>query len=100
MVVIAIIGILSAVALPAMTNAQERAKSSAAKQSAVQAGKRCSFELIGEGTAADGNSSTATGDVTHTGTTCANDAAFAYAGGGDTWTVTLVSGIPLAPAKS
>ena len=37
MVVVAIIGVLSSVALPALTKAQDRAKSSAAKQEAVGA---------------------------------------------------------------
>ena len=39
MVVIVIVGILSAVALPSLTAAQDRAKDSVAKQEAVAAGK-------------------------------------------------------------
>ena len=47
MVVVAIIGVLSSVALPALTKAQDRAKSSAAKQEAVNAAKTCTIALIG-----------------------------------------------------
>ena len=39
MVVVAIVGVLSAVALPALTSAQDRAKASAAKQESVNAAK-------------------------------------------------------------
>ena len=47
MVVVAIIGVLSSVALPALTSAQDRAKSSAAKQESVNAAKTCTIALIG-----------------------------------------------------
>ena len=47
MVVVAIIGVLSAVGLPALTSAQDRAKSSAAKQEAVNTAKTCTIALIG-----------------------------------------------------
>ena len=46
MVVVAIIGVLSSVALPALTNAQARAKSSAAKQESVNTAKTCTIALI------------------------------------------------------
>ena len=67
MVVIVIVGILSAVALPALNGAQDRAHSSSAKQQSVQNAKVCSIEILG---------------------------------GGDTWTTTLVEGIPGTPVKS
>ena len=46
MVVIVIVGILSAVALPQLTAAQDRAKDSVAKAEVVNAGKACSVELL------------------------------------------------------
>ena len=104
MVVVAIIGVLSSVALPALTNAQDRAKSSAAKQTAVSSAKTCTIALIGgdatEIAAADVTAA-ATGDVTTTGATCAVSEPFAFTGGGDTWTVTLdANGVGGTPAKS
>jgi len=99
MVVVAIVGVLSAVALPQLTKAQDRAKSSAAQSTAVNAGKTCSIALIGgDSTEGDVDAVTA-GDVTNAGITCANDAAFVFVGGGDTWTVTMDDGIPGSPSK-
>ena len=103
MVVIAIIGILSAVALPALTSAQDRAKSSAAKQESVNAAKTCTIALIGgDATEIDDAdvSAVASGDVTTAGAACADDAAFAFTGGGDTWTTTLSGGLAGTPVKS
>lgn len=103
MVVIVIVGILSAVALPALNGAQDRAYSSSAKQQAVQYAKACSIEILGGGDATAANITAdldADGKVTNSSATCADDAAYAFVGGGDTWTVTLVEGIPGAPAKS
>ena len=101
MVVIVIVGILSAVALPGLLGAQDRAYSSSAKQQAVQSAKACSIEILGGGTAADADvSAVTTGDITNSSTTCADDAAYAFSGGGDTWTVTLAGGVPGAPVKS
>ena len=103
MVVVAIIGVLSSVALPALTSAQDRAKSSAAKQEAVNAAKTCTIALIGgdatEIDAAD-VAEVLTGDVTNSATACANDAAYAFTGGGDTYTVTLAGGLAGNPVKS
>ena len=50
MVVIVIVGILSAIALPALTNAQDRAKDAVARAEVVNAGKECSIELLTGGT--------------------------------------------------
>ena len=47
MVVIAIVGILSAVALPQLNAAQDRAKDSVARQEAISAAKECSIYLLG-----------------------------------------------------
>ena len=100
MVVVAIIGVLSSVALPALTQAQNRGKASAAKQESVNAAKTCTIALIG-GVAAEITAANvaalATGDVTTTGENCADDAAFAFTGGGETWTTTLVDGVAGSP---
>jgi len=48
MVVVAIVGVLSAVALPQMTKAQDRAKDAVAKSEVVSAGKDCSVILLTE----------------------------------------------------
>ena len=103
MVVVAIIGVLSAVALPALTQAQDRAKSSAAKQEAVNSAKSCTIALIGGDATEIGEADIAavpTGDVTTAGAACADDMAIAYEGGGVTWTVTLEDGIAGVPVES
>ena len=98
---VVIVGILSAVALPALNGAQDRAHSSSAKQQSVQNAKVCSIEILGGGTTADADVTAITsGDVTNTATTCGASAAYAFTGGGDTWTTTLVEGIPGVPVKS
>ena len=104
MVVIVIVGILSAVALPALNGATERAHSSTAKQQAVQHAKACSIEYLGGGTISNADVSVVAAaagvDVTNSATTCGATAAYVFSGGGDTWTVTLAGGIPGAPVKS
>ena len=101
MVVVAIVGILSAVALPGLLGAQDRAHASSAKQQAVQAAKACSIEMLADGTSSDADvAAVTTGDVTNIATTCGDSAAYAYTGGGDTWTVTLADGVPGTPVKS
>ena len=102
MVVVAIVGVLSAVALPQLTKAQDRAKASAAKQESVNAAKTCTIALIGgnttEITAADVALVT-TGDITNAAETCDATAAYAFTGGGITWTTTLVDGIAGTPTS-
>jgi len=49
MVVVAIVGILSAVGLPALTNAQDRAKDQTAVATLTNAAKECSLSLISLG---------------------------------------------------
>ena len=104
MVVVAIVGVLSAVALPQLTKAQDRAKASSAKQEAVNAAKTCTIALIGGDAteiAAANVAARATGDVTTAGATCAVSEDFAFTGGGDTWTVSLdASGVGGTPVKS
>ena len=104
MVVIVVVGILSAVALPALNGAQERAYASNAKQLSVQHAKACSFEVIGDGTVANADVAEVAAapgvNISNRATTCAADAAYAFTGGGTTWTTTLNAGIPGVPEKS
>ena len=104
MVVVAIIGVLSSVALPALTNAQSRAKASAAKQEAVAAAKTCTIALIGGDATEIGLADVdpvTSGNVTTAGATCAISEPFAFTGGGETWTVTLdANGVGGTPVKS
>ena len=53
MVVVAIVGILSAVGLPQLTKAQDRAKDAAATATLTNAAKECSLSLITVGDATD-----------------------------------------------
>ena len=59
-------GILSAVALPQLTSAQDRAKDAVARAEVVNAGKECSIELLtGDGSGFDAaNYPTVTGVCT------------------------------------
>ena len=52
MVVVAIVGVLSAVGLPALTKAQDKAKDSAAIAKVSNGGKECASSLV---TAGDGS---------------------------------------------
>ena len=101
MVVVAIVGVLSGVALPQLLKAQDTAKDSKALQIAVNAAKTCSIELIA-GTATNANLAADTDNsdgVTNAAITCANNAAFAVVGPINTHTVTLVSGVPGTPSS-
>lgn len=51
MVVVAIVGVLSAVGLPELTKAQDRAKNATAVATLTNAAKECSLSLISLGTA-------------------------------------------------
>jgi type IV pilus assembly protein PilA len=46
MVVVAIVGVLTAVGLPQLTAAQDKAKDAAAKAEVVNAGKTCSIDVL------------------------------------------------------
>ena len=94
MVVIVIVGILSAVALPQLNAAQDRAKDSVARQEAVSAGKECSIYALAGGTIPDGSQY---GSVT-IGTACADVVSTSPTG--TTYTVTLTDGIPGLPVES
>ena len=97
MIVIAIIGVLSAVALPELNKAQARAHSSAAKKESVNAAKSCTIALIGgdanEINAADVAEVAAGVNVTNLETACSPSASYVFTGGDKTWTTTLVNGI-------
>jgi type II secretory pathway pseudopilin PulG len=102
MVAIVIVGILSSVALPQLTKAQDRAKSSAAKQESVNAAKTCTIALIGGAPAevtAAGVAAVTSGGITNTQQACTDTAAYAYTGGDVTWTTTLVDGIAGEPTS-
>lgn len=100
MVVVAIVGVLSAVALPQLTKAQDRAKSSAAQSTAVNAAKTCSIALIGgDSTEGDLAASADGADIVNLDIECAKDAEFVVTGGDDEWTVEMDDGIPGNPSK-
>ena len=96
MVVIVIVGILSAVALPQLNAAQDRAKDSVARQEAVAAAKECSVYTLAGGTIPDGAQYTA---VT-IGTDCADVVSVSESSDATTYTVTLTDGIPGQPVES
>ena len=93
MVVVAIVGILTAVGLPELSKAQDKAKSAAAKSFVSNEAKSCSLALVTGDTytlsAAPTNVTLATGN------TCAANGTIEASGGGDTWSVTFDgSGVP------
>ena len=95
MVVIVIVGILSAVALPQLNAAQDRAKDSVARQEAVSAAKECSIFLLAGGTAPDGDQYI---DVS-VAADCASVTSTSESSDGTTYTVTLTDGVPGLPVE-
>ena len=98
MVVVAIVGVLSAVGLPQLLKAQDRAKISVAQQEAVNYAKECSISLL---TGGDGPDVTnfesvpaAQTCVAGTDVTAVSDTDPAV-----TWTVTMEGGIPGVPGS-
>ena len=93
MVVVAILGVLMAVALPQLTKAQDRAKSSAAQQALVNTAKTCSIDLLG------GEDAYVVGsDDDEVVGTCDYEEDLVAAAGGKTHTITIDSnGIPSSP---
>ena len=73
MVVVAIVGILTAVGLPELTKAQNKAKDAAAKATLTSAGKECSLSLITLGDASDYTGGTAGTPLADVGGTCETD---------------------------
>ena len=104
MVVVAIVGVLSGVALPQLLKVQNTAKDSAALQRAVNAGKTCAIELIAnpdDPSAADlavDDDSVNEDGITNGAIPCANDAEFVVTGPGGDITVTMDNGIPGEPS--
>ena len=100
MVVIAIVGILTAVGLPEMSKAQDRAKDSVARQEAVAAGKTCAIDLLTGSQGFDGGDWDTIPDTA----TCAAEGdivATSTSADQTTYTVTMsVNGIPSAPVEA
>ncbi len=73
MVVVAIIGVLSAVGLPQLTKAQDRAKDAAAIATLTNAAKECSLSLILNGDGTDYTAANFEVDGTAVAGTCAEN---------------------------
>ena len=98
MVVVAIVGVLSAVGLPQLLKAQDRAKISVAQQEAVNYAKECSISLL---TGGDGPVVANFSTVPST-QTCADGTDVTGVSDTDpavTWTVTMDGGIPGVPSS-
>lgn len=98
MVVVAIVGILTAVGLPELTKAQDKAKASAAKAFVVNEGKSCSLELVTGGTYTlkPAPSNVQLGATN----SCAVSGEIVGTGGGKTYTVTFdANGVPGEPVE-
>ena len=95
MVVIVIVGILSAVALPQLNAAQDRAKDSVARQEAISAAKECSIFALAGGSEPDG----AQFDTVAVASGCGSVVATSTSTAGTTYTVTLTDGIPGIPEE-
>ena len=95
MVVVAIVGILSAVGLPELTKAQDRAKNQTAVATLTNAAKECSLSLISLGDDTDytgGTADTPFEDVTGD---CEADTTLELASAtGDTASVVFVGSVP------
>ena len=95
MVVIVIVGILSAVALPQLNAAQDRAKDSVARSEAIAAAKECSVYVLAGGTIPDGSQYKG---VT-IGADCASVTSVSESTDETEYTVTLTDGIPGLPEE-
>ena len=104
MVVIAIVGVLSAVGLPELLKAQDSAKDSAALQEAVAAAKTCSIDVLTGGTAYADAITAGTWEYITTGSSCDTTAAQASSivgeGPGKTHTITVTNGVPSKPVTA
>lgn len=99
MVVVAIVGILSAVGLPELTKAQDRAKDQTAVATLTNAAKECSLSLISLGNADESTIGDADGNFADVTGTCEIDgtlALFSKAGDGQTneFEVEFSGGVP------
>jgi type IV pilus assembly protein PilA len=98
MVVIAIVGVLSAVGLPQLLKAQDRAKISVAQQEAVNYAKECSISILTGAATPDGGQYTTLGNQT-----CAAGTAVTSSSQTTppvTFTVAMLGGIPGKPISS
>ncbi len=98
MVVVAIVGVLSAVGLPQLLKAQDRAKISVAQQEAVNYAKECSISLLtgGDAPAASAFATVPSTQTCAAGTDVTGVSATTPA---VTWTVTMAGGIPGVPSS-
>ena len=99
MVVVAIVGILSAVGLPELTKAQDRAKDQTAVATLTNAAKECSLSLISLGDASESTVGAADGNFADVTGTCEIDGTLAlYSESGDGTTtqyeVVFSGGVP------
>ena len=114
MVVIAIVGVLSAVGLPELLKARNSAADSAALQETVAAGKTCSMDLLTGGTsyfdtrtadeaAADGEPTTweyVTSDADACEENANNEVTITGASEDKIHTITITSGVPAKPVTT
>ena len=99
MVVVAIVGVLSAVGLPQLLKAQDRAKVSVARQEAVNYAKECSISLLTGAESPDGTQY----DTIASAQTCVEDVDIIATSDTDpavTITVSLDGSIPSKPVSS
>ena len=95
MVVVAIVGVLSAVGLPELTKAQDRAKDAAATATLTNAAKECSLSLITVGDDTDYTGGTADTPFENVDGDCEADTTLTLESAtGDEATVTFVGAIP------
>jgi type IV pilus assembly protein PilA len=100
MVVIAIVGVLSAVGLPELLKAQNSAKDSAALQETVAAAKTCSIDVLTGGTAYDEAIAAGTWEYITAESECdtaETETIILGAGPGKTYSITLTDGVPAKP---
>ena len=95
MVVVAIVGILSAVGLPELTKAQDRAKDNTAVATLTNAAKECSLSLISVGDDSEYTGGTADTPFENVSGDCDVDETLTLASEtGNTATVTFVGSVP------
>ena len=98
MVVVAIVGVLSAVGLPQLLAANDKAKDSAAEAEVVNAAKTCSIDIL---TGASGYSTDDFPLVTGTCDVSSDLVGTSTSSAGTTYTVTLdAAGIPSSPVEA
>ena len=104
MVVIAIVGVLSAVGLPELLKAQDSAKDSAALQEAVAAAKTCSMDILTGGDSYETAVAAGTWDYLDTDAsdcdTAATTSTIVGEGPNTTHTITITDGVPGKPVPS